>query len=195
MLDKKDEIEEKTEPGLLIDTLRYHVEQVQEYVLDLIRTIRGNLQDHDQDDGHELTEVDPSMLQLFRERLPDLFDVGPDKPFGYMPIEAIVMKQSCPLEQVRAALEQQGLHTFIAGVSAILDRARPSTRSGDLYAYHPPSLQALLDNHAGILHDNGWPQQVDQFVRRVAREDVPSSNVGLFGLIEQCFERHVPAQD
>jgi len=112
----------------------------------------------------------------FDDRIPalvlmDLFDVGPSKPLGYLPIETIKQYGQTP-ESMTAEAERKGLcHELI----------------GDhLYFYEEASLQSLLDENRNVLEEAGWPISVSEFVVKVETE-LADSKTPLFRLIARAF--------
>lgn len=102
----------------------------------------------------------------------DLNLVGIKKTLGYLTTQEIV-EGGYNIEELKNAFRQKGITTYI------------NESKGFFYAYDKPSLQALLNSNLTCLEKNGWPGDVDEFVRQVC--EVTATEPGLWNLIHRAF--------
>jgi hypothetical protein len=111
----------------------------------------------------------------------DLYDVGPDKPLGYLPNEAIYGYGERP-EVVGDVSQRRGLSTLELGEEEAM------IRGCALYVYDKKALDSLLGEQASMLAARGWPVDATEFVDRVGREAVDAEqDPELFRVIAWAF--------
>lgn len=110
-----------------------------------------------------------------------LFEVGPQKPLGYLDLGTIE-ENGYDVGELVEHFENAGKRTLLL---------EPENRRfpwGALYVYDPEALQALLDTHADILQAEGWPEDADAFVALVSEEPVNGyERKALYRLIGVAF--------
>lgn len=110
----------------------------------------------------------------------DLYDVGPNKPMGYLPKNTITELAKEDINSVIEQLKAKNLTTFI-----IEEDQGSHVVSGALYAYDRQALANLLQDNLEIVHKVDWPSDPDEFAKKVAVEFV--SDPELFRLIAYGF--------
>lgn len=100
---------------------------------------------------YQESDITPELKQA-EALLDDLLEIGPEKPLGYLPTKHI--EEALPNAQQRqeffAQLEKRGIKTRELG--------------GKIYAYHPKTLQSLLDARKKVLDDWGPCDTPEQFI-------------------------------
>lgn len=96
----------------------------------------------------------------------DLWDVGPTKPLGYLPVTTI---EACGavVADVLKSLQQRGLWAQVLDQGLVV--------GGALYASDLSALQKLLDGQKAMLKDVRWPLRAEQFIKYVATVQVADS--------------------
>jgi len=124
------------------------------------------------------TEQEPEKIKLLK----DLYQVGPEKPLGYLPLDTLTDVCHVNPDELAQELRQKGLKTIKLNV----EESRIAYH-GALFAYDENALQQLLDDHRDILEKAGWPSDSEAFVDllriRVSNDD----NAPLFNLIADAF--------
>ena len=134
---------------------------------------------------------DPAILH-------DLLDVGPGKPLGYLPLTTL-RRHGLQPRAFRRSLVQRGLKTrlFVRPEYVMLPPRAGRQFSlavqrehAHLYAWHEPSLQAMLDAHRDVLRSNRWPTKAGGFVQRVASRSAKEPH--LYRLVGRAFNDQRP---
>ncbi|HHF7346187.1 TPA: hypothetical protein ACPSKE_001663 [Legionella feeleii] len=117
--------------------------------------------------------ISKEISEFFSDKITsDLNLVGIKKTLGYLTTQEIV-EGGYNIEELKSAFRQKGITTYI------------NESKGFFYAYDKPSLQALLNSNLTCLEKNGWPGDVDEFVRQVC--EVTATEPGLWNLIHRAF--------
>jgi hypothetical protein len=95
--------------------------------------------------------------------LRSLTEVGPAKPIGYLPLQAIEKFLRLPPEALAAAAIAQGLSTAQFAPPPV-----SCIKSGALYVYHREALANLLQANADALSAAALSLDPDDFVVRIA---------------------------
>jgi hypothetical protein len=122
-------------------------------------------------------------IQELRETFPsDLTSVGPTKPLGNYPLDALQFKGLDPEEIVARLRRKRGVTAYIA--------AATDTRRDVITVYDQEALQAVLDRkgNSEILRDAGWPQEATAFAKRTDAEWADyATQPALCGVIADAF--------
>lgn len=121
----------------------------------------------------------PRPIATVEPYLTDLTDVGPTKPLGYLPLQTL-RGYHIDLQQLEATLLARGLSVLRT------DPTESHIRSGALYAYHEPSLRALLERSARVLTVAAWPTEPTAFVQAVDTLTAPR-DTELYELVAEAF--------
>lgn len=114
--------------------------------------------------------------------LNDLYQVGPQKPLGYLPIDTLIDICKVNPEHFEQELQNKGLKTLKLNV----EESRIAYH-GALFAYDENALQKLLNEHQEILEKAGWPSDSEAFVRNLRIRVSNDDNAPLFNLIADAF--------
>ena len=95
------------------------------------------------------------------EFLQDLYQVGPSKPLGYLPLTTIQVS-GVSVDQLIAWAQSQNLK------HKLLSEKQCDIAGGALYIWSSQSVQKLLDDNLSILKQSNWPIHDDAFVHKVA---------------------------
>lgn len=104
-----------------------------------------------------------------RKYLADAYDVGPNKPLGYITINEIV---SCELDhaQLAAELKRKGCEVIYS-----TQIFRNST-TGFFYVYHIATLTDFLKKNKKTLTQYNWPHTPETFIAKVSSSAAPHSS-------------------
>jgi len=118
-----------------------------------------------------------------RQFLRDVFDVGWDKPLGYVSCE-LVRAAGLDVLVVKALLEEGRERSVY-----YLEESECGIFGGALYAYHHNALAGLMNQYEKTIHDAGWPySSVKRFVLAVATVGVThEQNPKLYECIGRAF--------
>jgi hypothetical protein len=111
--------------------------------------------------------------------LKDIFNVGPLKPLGYLPLDTITDICGRDPADVQKELRARGLKTLR------LTMTESNIWSGALYAWDESALHSHLQKNAATLAEAGWPVQTEAFVRHLRH--LAPSGTKLFDLIADAF--------
>ena len=109
----------------------------------------------------------------------DIWDVGKDKPVGFLPLSTVTDICGLDVDKVRDDSLEKGLETFV------VSEEESHTASGALYAYDKEAVISLLKDHFSLLEKNGWPTTPDEFVMTVASKFAEDS--ALYELVGRAF--------
>lgn len=109
----------------------------------------------------------------------DLWQVGPKKPLGYLPLDTIKHICDQDVEAVREACENRGLKTLLFSEDAC------TVRSGALYVYDHDALDEMLSNNLTTLVRANWPTEPEAFIQGVATTFAEDS--ALYELVARTF--------
>ena len=113
----------------------------------------------------------------------DIYDVGPDKPLGYLPLDTIRAYSGQRPGGVADMCSQRGLTT------KLVPKDESRVASGALYVYDSEALQDLLNAHQAILDEVGWSTEPANFVDNVIKISVyEKENPDLYALIALAFK-------
>jgi hypothetical protein len=110
----------------------------------------------------------------------DLYRVGPEKPIGYLPLRLLEEISDRNEEELTTYLNERGVETVSIG-----GPGNPTWHGPAFYAFHRPSLQALLDSHKDILIKYNWPTEADEFIKHVSSHHAQPQE--LFDLVADAF--------
>jgi hypothetical protein len=110
----------------------------------------------------------------------DIRLVGSEKPLGYLPLETIL---GCGVRRSEAIAEADNAGNI---ARYFIGNGAPGL-NGSIYVYNLAALQSLLDDHAELLADRGWPANADSFVERVVFDHSTEPGTPLFNLIADVF--------
>lgn len=113
--------------------------------------------------------------------LNDLYQVGPQKPLGYLPIDTLIDICKVNPEHLEQELQNKGLKTL-----KLNEKESNVAYHGALFTYDENALQKLLNEHHDVLEQAGWPSDSESFVRNL-RIRVSNDNTPLFNLIADAF--------
>lgn len=120
----------------------------------------------------------------------DLYDVGPTKPLGYLPILTLARLGEHP-DAVTKFSRERGLSTFY--LEPPDDPNKLTQDLGELYVYDEAALQHLLQQNTQLLEKHGWPVLPGDFVTRVATDRADQKRqADLFKLIAWAFNDRRP---
>jgi len=111
----------------------------------------------------------------------DLRKVGPSKPLGYLPTQAIV--ECCGLEVAAVVEESQ-----TRGLKTRLFSDEECMCGESLYVYDAVALDGLLNQKRAVLEAAGWPTEAAPFVGMVAVVE-ETAFTDLFNVIANAFGR------
>lgn len=109
----------------------------------------------------------------------DIDMVGPGKPLAYSTVKAIEASGRT-IEDVTHSCEESGHSTFLSPDN---DRRR-----GFFYVYDRTALQDLLDIFKNDLQAAGWPEDADEFVKRVSGPE--NAQGKMYELVGLAFNDH-----
>lgn len=112
--------------------------------------------------------------------LDDLYNVGPTKPIGYLPVKTIEIAGET-VESVVEKITQKGLR------HKLVKKHWHHSKGGALYVFDEKALQELLFEHADVLEKTKWPAAADEFVEKVATKNV-RRGTELYNLIALAFD-------
>lgn len=120
-----------------------------------------------------------------------LYNVGPTKPMGYLPILTLARLGEHP-DAVAKFSRERGLSTFHLEPSHD-DPSKVTQDLGELYVYDEAALQHLLQQNTHLLKRYGWPVAPGDFVARVATDNADHKRqVDLYKLIAWAFNDQRP---
>ena len=108
--------------------------------------------------------------------LDDFFNIGPNKPMGYLEIFEIISRceaDPCQLEKY-------------LNIQVITTKRYNADTSECLYAYDKQALSDLLERNKEVLEKANWPTDPDNFVKQIASIEVESGQP-LYDLIADAF--------
>jgi len=113
----------------------------------------------------------------------DLFDIGPQKPMGYLPILTIEECGHDPNLVCINLVKERKLY------AKFFTQEECGVWTGALYAADITALEKLLQKNVSILERTGWPTKGEDFVANVARVSVSDDHEtgDLYGLIGRAF--------
>lgn len=112
--------------------------------------------------------------------LNDLYQVGPQKPLGYLPLDTLTDVCKVNPEKLEQELQSKGLKTI-----QLDENESRIAHKGALFAYDENALQQLLDKHCDILEKSGWPNTAEAFIRNLKIR--VEAKTDLFDLIADAF--------
>lgn len=110
----------------------------------------------------------------------DLNLVGIKKTLGYLTVYEI-LEGGYKIAELEKAFQERGITTYI------------NQSKGFFYAYHRPSLQALLTTNSSCLEKSSWPTNANEFVQKVGNDT--ASEPELWALIHRAFTDASCVQD
>ena len=106
--------------------------------------------------------------------------VGPQKPVSYLPINTIENVIGITVPAYRSMIENSGNKCIVFKADQCC------IKSGAVYAYSENDLRAVLNRNMEMLFNNGWPTDLDNFIRRIASEWLDEGN-SLMPVIRAIF--------
>ncbi|MSR85749.1 hypothetical protein EXS71_04950 [Candidatus Uhrbacteria bacterium] len=122
--------------------------------------------------------------------LEDIRILSEHKSLGYLPVDTIEERTGGTVEDEIAKAKQRGFTPLLFN-----SKETQIGFQGALFVYHEKSLYDLLKKHEALLTKNHWPTDCERFVRRIATEWVPTTNVELYDLIAEAFGDKFRATD
>lgn len=118
--------------------------------------------------------------EYIQDILSDIYNVGSQKPLGYLPIDTLEDICGVKLAKAEEDLKMIGLKTLRLNrfQSRVADR-------GALYVYDHDTLAQLLSDNITTLNEYGWPHEPESFIRML-KISVPEKNK-LYDLIADAY--------
>ena len=123
------------------------------------------------------TDEQKDQVEYFDRFLGDIWQVGPEKPLGYLPMSMVnSYKPTLNPDYLIEKLRERGLKLVLIPVG---------NSNTFLYVYDQEALSNLLTQNKHILSEANWPSTPLEFVQKVSGKAVPQGP--LFDLIADAF--------